>query len=174
MDIYEHQRISGTYTALSFLRDLDQHEIAKARAYSRGGSATKQMLPPHREYSVSNLCPINGRNVLARRLAGDTTYTGTINYGAFGSGTSAFTTSSTQLNTEVYRKAATDASASDNIAYVDWYIATGDVANQTFNEFGAFIDGTGSANTGRAMSLALTGGWVKSGAMFISLAVSLV
>ncbi|MFA5050948.1 MAG: hypothetical protein WC499_02435 [Patescibacteria group bacterium] len=116
----------------------------------------------------TNIIPTVGRSVFARRLAGDTTYTGEINYGALGSGTTAFTNASTQLNTEVFRKLASDSSFDDNIAYVDWFIASGDVANATYEEFGAFIDGGAGANSGQAFSLLITGGWVKTGSIFIS------
>ena len=116
-----------------------------------------------------NIIPTSGRNVLARILAGDVTYTGEVDYGALGSAASpAFTNASTQLTTEVYRSQADSQAFDDNIAYIDWFIAAGDVADQTFEEFGAFIDGTGSANSGQAWSLLKTGGWVKSGSMFIS------
>lgn len=119
-------------------------------------------------YYRKNLIPTTGLNVLARLLSGDTTYSGEVDYGAVGSGTTAFTSASTQLNTEVFRKQAASQAYDDNIAYIDWFIAAGDVADQTFQEFGAFIDGTGSANSGQAWSLLITGGWVKSGSMFIS------
>lgn len=116
-----------------------------------------------------NIIPTTGRAVLARIIAGDVTYTGEVDYGALGSAASpAFTNASTQLTTEVYRSQADSQAFDDNIAYIDWFIAAGDVADQTFEEFGAFIDGTGSANSGQAWSLLKTGGWVKSGSMFIS------
>lgn len=118
---------------------------------------------------AQNIIPTTGRNVLARILSGDVTYTGEVDYGALGSAASpAFTNASTQLTTEVYRSQADSQAFDDNIAYIDWFIASGDVADQTFEEFGAFIDGTGAANSGQAWSLLKTGGWVKSGSMFIS------
>jgi hypothetical protein len=117
---------------------------------------------------TTNIVPTVGRNVLARIIAGNTTYTGEINYGALGSGSTAFTNASTQLNTEVYRKLASDSAFDDNISYVDWFIESGDVADGTYEEFGAFIDGGAGANTGQAFSLHITGGWVKSGSCFIS------
>jgi hypothetical protein len=169
--VAENIQPNGLYRALSLSRDLSPDEIDLARRYLRGERGIK--LPILAEYEMYNLVPTVGKNVVARRLAGDTTYTGIINYGAFGSGSTAFASSSTQLNTEVFRKAPTGASFDTNIAYIDWFIATGDVANQTFNEFGAFIDGTASANTGQATSLLTTGGWVKSGALFISLAITI-
>lgn len=118
---------------------------------------------------AKNIIPTTGRAVLARILAGDVTYTGEVDYGALGSAASpAFTNASTQLTTEVYRSQADSQAFDDNIAYIDWFIAAGDVADQTFEEFGAFIDGTASADSGQAWSLLKTGGWVKSGSMFIS------
>jgi hypothetical protein len=117
---------------------------------------------------ADNLIVTTGRSVLARRLAGDTTYTGAINYGALGSGSTAFTNGSTQLNTEVYRKLASSLSYDSNIAYADYFIASGDIGNQTFREWGTFIDGGAVANTGQAFSLLITGGWIKSGSIYIS------
>jgi hypothetical protein len=118
---------------------------------------------------AQNIIPLTGRNVLARRLAGDTTYTGEIDWGALGTAVSpAFTNSSSQLTSEVFRAQADSQVYDENIVYVDWFIAAGDVADQTFTEWGAFIDGTAAANSGQAWSLLATGGWVKSGSMFIS------
>jgi len=116
-----------------------------------------------------NLVPTVGRNVLARLLAGDATYTGEVTHGALGSAaTPAFTNASATLTTETYRKAVSSASYSDNIVYIDLYIASGDVADGTYEEFGYFIDGTGAADSGQAWSLLRTGGWVKSGSLFVS------
>jgi len=116
-----------------------------------------------------NIVVTAGRTVFARRMAGDTTYTGEIDYGAIGNGVSpSFTNASTQLSNEVFRKQAASQAYNNNIAYIDWFIASGDVADGTYTEFGSFIDGTASANSGQAFSLFATGGWVKSGSMFIS------
>ena len=115
-----------------------------------------------------NLIPTVGRAVFAERIAGGTTYSGEVDWGALGSGSTAFNNASTQLNTEVHRTQASAQAQDDNIAYIDWFVASGDVADQTFEEFGAFIDGSASANSGQAFSLFVTGGWVKSGSIFIS------
>lgn len=118
--------------------------------------------------TATNLIPTVGRNVFARRLAGDTTYTGEVDYGAVGDGVTAFTNASTQLNNEIFRLQASSQAFDDNIAYIDWFIASGDTPDDTFEEFGAFIDGSGAADSGQAWSLLITGGWVKSGSIFIS------
>lgn len=118
---------------------------------------------------ATNIIPTTGRNVLARLLAGDTTYTGEVDYGAIGDAVSpSFNNASTYLGSEQFRSQADSQAFDDNIAYIDWFIASGDVADGTYTEFGAFIDGTASADTGQAWSLLATGGWVKSGSMFIS------
>lgn len=173
-NISEKTQAKGEYTYLSLKRDPTADEITLLRRYTRGDKTARADLKDliESETEVRNIVPTVGRTVLARRLTGDTVYTGAITHGAFGSGSTAFTNASTQLNTEVYRKVVSDSAFDGNIAYIDWFINTADVANQTFNEFGAFIDGSGSANSGQAFSLVVTGGWVKSGAMFISLKVT--
>lgn len=117
-----------------------------------------------------NLVCTRGRSVLAEILSGGTTYTGEITDGALGNGVApVFTNASTQLTSEVGRKASSDASFDDNIAYIDFFFASGDIADGTYTEWGTFIDGDGSTpNDGRAFSLLATGDWVKSGALYIS------
>lgn len=115
-----------------------------------------------------NLIAKAGRTVLARLLSGDNTYTGEITKIGLGSSSSSFTEASTQLHTEVFRTTPDSTSFDNNICYIDTFIEAADVANQTFQEYGTFIDGTVTANSGQAFTLLSTGGWVKSGSMFIS------
>jgi len=171
----ENGKVIGEYTAFSLApwvekgsKILDDLRLAVRTGNQSVIQSLKEAGVILEIKEARNIIPTTGRNVLARILAGDVTYTGEVDYGALGSGSSAFTNASTQLNTEVYRSQADSQAFDDNIAYIDWFIAAGDVADQTFQEFGAFIDGTGSANSGRAWSLLVTGGWVKSGSMFIS------
>lgn len=117
-----------------------------------------------------NIVVTAGRNVLARRLAGNTTYTGAINYGALGTQASPSPANgSTQLGTESYRKLASSLSYAANVAYVDFFYAAAD-CNGTYTEFGNFIDGTGTANSGQLFSYIATGGWTKSSvqSLFVS------
>lgn len=123
-----------------------------------------------RHHADHNLVVTIGRNVLARLLTGDTTYSGQINYGALGSSSTAVSNTDTQLGTEVYRKLyASHTTDGNNVAYIDFFYAATDT-NGTYQEFGNFIDGTASANTGRLFSHILTGGWTKSNvqSLFIS------
>lgn len=114
-----------------------------------------------REMVVHNLVATVGRSVIAQRLANVTTYTGVINYGALGSSTTAPANGDTQLGTEVFRKVVASSSYTSNVAFVDFFYSKADTSG-TYQEFGTFIDGTGSANSGKLFTHALTGGWTKS------------
>jgi hypothetical protein len=114
-----------------------------------------------REYVVDNLIATIGRSVLAQRLANTLTYTGIINYGALGSSSTAPANGDTQLTTEVFRKVTASTSYTNNIAFIDFFYAKADT-NGTYQEFGTFIDGTGTVNSGKLFTHALTGGWTKS------------
>lgn len=121
------------------------------------------MLSPYmtKEKVVENIVVTVGRSVLAQRLANTTTYTGTINYGALGSSATAVANADTQLGTEVFRKVVASASYTTNTAFIDFFYSKADT-NGTYNEFGTFIDGTGTVNSGQMFTHALTGGWIKS------------
>src|ERR1700692_3799768 len=81
----------------------------------------------HAHHARHNLITTVGRNVLARLVTGDTTYSGQINYGALGSSSTAVNNSDTQLGTEVYRKLFTShATDGNNLAYVDFLYAAAD------------------------------------------------
>lgn len=114
-----------------------------------------------REYKVTNLITTVGRSVVAQRLANDTTYTGVINYGALGSSATAVANGDTTMTTEVFRKVVASASDTTNQAFIDFFYSKTDT-NGTYEEFGTFIDGTASVDTGQMFTHALTGGWVKS------------
>ena len=175
LKINEVQKVIGEYTAISLAPWVERGSkvLEDIRLAVRTGN--KKMLQYLQERNViiqisevKNIIPTSGRSILARIIAGDTTYTGEVDYGALGDGSPSFNNASTVLDNEVYRSPADSQAFDDNIAYIDWFIAAGDVADQTFTEFGAFIDGTGTVDTGQAWSLLATGGWVKSGSMFIS------
>lgn len=113
------------------------------------------------EQVLKNLIPTIGRSVLMQRLAGITTYTGIINYGALGTGSTTPANSDIELQTEVFRKPVASGSYTDNVAFIDFFFTQADTSG-TYTEWGTFIDGTGSANSGQMFSHMLTGGWAKS------------
>lgn len=137
--------------------------LAKMSKHRKIYFELKQQLEKYfvREKVVTNLVVTVGRSVLAQRLSNITTYTGIINYGALGSGSTTPVNGDTQLQTEVFRKVVASASATANVSFIDFFYAKADT-NGTYNEFGTFIDGSGSANSGQMFTHALTGGWTKS------------
>jgi hypothetical protein len=105
-------------------------------------------------FETPNLVPDVGRSVIAQRLAGTTTYTGTVNKVALGTSTSSPTNSDTQLGAEVYRNNIASYTYSNNIAYLTGFFTAVETSG-TYAECGLFIDGTASANTGQIFSHAL-------------------
>lgn len=101
-----------------------------------------------REFYKENLTVTAGRSVLAQRLAGTTTYTGVINYTALGTGTNPAAVSDTQLQTETYRKALSSGAYASNVAYIETFFTAAEVSG-TFQEYGNFIDGSGTVNSGQ-------------------------
>jgi len=101
-----------------------------------------------REMVIENITTTVGRTVLARRLSGNTTYTGIVNYTALGSDATPAVVGNTQLGTEVYRKALSSGTYLNNVAYIETFFTAAEVTG-TFEEYGMFIDGTGAANSGQ-------------------------
>jgi hypothetical protein len=102
-----------------------------------------------------------GYNALTRRLCNDTTYTGFINKMALGTGTPTPNAADVKLQTEVYRNNTASYTASSNIAYLTAYF-TETECNGTYTEFGNFIDGTGTADSGLIWSHKASISWVKN------------
>lgn len=142
------------------------------------GGATKQKLHElwveynyfiqqlHRGYLTSqvyveNITTTVGRAVLAQKLSGDNTYTGNVNYTALGDDATAPVIGDTTLGNETYRKALSSGTSSNNIAYIETFFTASEVTG-TFEEYGMFIDGTGSADTGQLFNR-FTTTTVKSG-----------
>jgi hypothetical protein len=166
MEIAQDVRITANFDFFLLPGHItdDSPTIAKLREYVRTrDSALLDHLRTagivQRHLNKHNLITTVGRNVLARLLTGDVTYSGQINYGALGSSSTAVNNSDTQLGTEVYRKLfSSHTTDGNNVAYVDFFYAATDT------------NGTASANSGRLFSHILTGGWTKTSlqSMFVS------
>lgn len=109
-----------------------------------------------RKERVENIVVTDGRNVLARLLAGDGTYTGEITYGALGTGTTTPANTQHDLVAEVTRVPTTSATSVDNVSYLSFFFPAGSLVN--YEEFGNFIDGTGVANSGQMFTRVLMSG----------------
>jgi hypothetical protein len=177
MELTQDVSIKANFDFFNLRGDIDEaHPIVNViREAIRSGKRNVLYLLEaegiiERQLAAHNIVVTMGRNVLARLLTGDVTYSGQINYGALGTSSTAVSNADTQLGTEVYRKLyASHTTDGNNVAYVDFFYAATDT-NGTYNEFGNVIDGTASANTGRLFSHILTGGWVKTNvqSLFVS------
>lgn len=110
----------------------------------------------HKHNLIANV----GKSVFARLLAGDNTYTGELTHGALGTGTNPPASSDTTLETETFRKEISSSAIDGNTAYIDIFIDQAETSG-TFTEFGNFIDGTASANSGQLFSHVAVN-WVKT------------
>lgn len=153
------QELEDRIEALIAARDRGEIEKTEANRQYSALFAEMQRYKT-RELVVKNLVVTVGRSVLAQRLANTTTYTGIINYGALGSSATAPTNADTRCTTEVFRKVVASASFTTNVAFIDFFYAKADT-NGTYQEFGTFIDGTATVNSGQMFTHALTGGWTK-------------
>lgn len=121
-----------------------------------------------------NIVVQTGRYAIARILIGDETYSGAINYGALGTDNTAVAATDTALGTEVKRKLFARRSRTNHQASFDFYYSKDDT-NGTYQEFGTFIDGTATADSGQLFNHVLTGGWTKTDqeAMTVSITFSI-
>lgn len=168
MQITENVGVKGEITA----RFYDQSKLtARDRAFNLIIKALAVNNPKMMEhYRLGELVQVDehknvicnaGFNAIARRLVNDTTYTGYINKMALGTGVVTPAATDTQLTTEAYRNDTASATVSDNVAYLTAYF-TETECNGTYTEFGNFIDGTGTANSGKLWSHLGGLNWVKS------------
>jgi len=104
-----------------------------------------------RQYAFHNIVVTTGRAVLARLLAGETTYSGEINYCALGNYTATATASDTTLGNELYRKEVSSKAYASNNAYVSTFFTATEI-DGTFEEVGHFIDGTAVVDSGQLFS----------------------
>lgn len=123
------------------------------RAYKAG---TKELVQEIVQKNLIMQGTNTGKALLVNRLLGDTTYTTIINYGAIGTGSTAPAASDTQLATESARTTvAYSQNVGNNEAVIQFFFADTSLSNTTYYEFGTFVDGSGTANSGRLFNRAL-------------------
>jgi hypothetical protein len=104
-----------------------------------------------------NLITSAGRGEIAKRLAGTQDTTLEITHGALGDDNTAPSSSNTTLGNETTRIATSSQTYSANIAYLSYFFPAG-TGTGTYEEFGNFIDGTSSPDTGTLFSHVLMSG----------------
>lgn len=160
----------GKVTFTNFLIDSDEAEKISEVMGRRENMRTHEFdflfnrlkdICEVKEMCFDNMIVSVGRQVFAGLLIGETTYSGEINYGALGTGSTAVNDADTVLDTEVKRKSIATRSRVGNTITLRFFYTKSDT-NGTYEEFGTFIDGTSSADTGAMFNRVLTGGWVKT------------
>lgn len=119
----DNNRVSGTLT------------IRKFRA---GREVFKSAALPNKVVTSSGY----GRNLLARALGGDATYTVEIDSAKVGDSSTAAADADTDLgNALVSNIPITNKTASDNVLTVDVFVADANLPDDTYEEFGLYCDG---------------------------------
>lgn len=125
------------------------------RAYKAG---TKELLQEIVQDNLIMQAANIGKDLIIQRLLGINTYTLNINYGAIGTGSTTPTASDTQLTTETNRTTVSYSQDSGfNEAMLQFFFPDSMLTNQTYYEFGTFVDGSATANSGQIFNHALFG-----------------
>ena len=103
-----------------------------------------------------------GKDLIVQKMiaayTGTDPYTLHITHGAIGTSATTPTTADTQLGTESARVSLTYAQDSGyNEAVLQFFFPDSVLANTTYHEFGIFVDGTATANSGQLFNHALFG-----------------
>ena len=120
--------------------DFKLHGKVITKLFDLQGSLVEEKVQYNKVVNVS-------RNGFAALLNAETAFTGIVNYGAVGTGANAPTDADTTLQTEIGRVAVSSRSRAANVTTLSFeYPPT--VGNGTLKEFGAYIDGTATVNSG--------------------------
>lgn len=123
------------------------------RSYKAG---TKELLQTIVQDNLIMQGSATGLDLIIQRLISTNTYSLNINYGAIGTGSTTPAVTDTQLTTETARTTVALAQeAGYNEAILQFFFPDTSLSNTTYREFGTFIDGTASANSGQIFNHAL-------------------
>lgn len=98
-----------------------------------------------------------GRNLIAQKLAGDNTYSLNITHADIGTGSATPANSDTVLETATVRTALTIGEATGNGASLRFFFSDALLPDGSYTEFGTFVDGSGTIDTGQLFNRALFG-----------------
>src|SRR5689334_18282076 len=117
------------------------------RAYRAG---TKELLQEIRSKNTIVINPNRGIDLIVQRLIGSNTYSLNITHGDIGTGSTTPASTDTQLTTPYARVSTTYAAENgNNIAILQFFFPDSALSNQTYYEFGTFVDGTSTISTGQ-------------------------
>lgn len=147
--------------------------IITIRQYKAG---TKELVGKYVDHNLIMQGTNTGLDLIIQRLIGTNTYSLNVNYGAFGTGSTVATVNDTQLETETVRVAVGDKlNITHNTARFKFFFPDAVLANGTLREFGMFIDGTSSANSGKIFDrIVLASPYIKTSGIDTSVQVDIV
>jgi len=144
---------------VKFMQKISEEKQIKGKITIRAYKAdTKELLQEIVQDNLIMQAAGLGKDLIIQRLLAINTYTLNITHGAIGTGTTTPTISDTQLTAETNRTTVTYSQDSGfNEAILQFFFPDSMLTNQTYYEFGTFIDGTSSANSGQLFNHALFG-----------------
>ncbi len=123
------------------------------RAYKAG---TKELLTEIVTPNIIVNSPNYGLDLVIQRLIGTNTYSLNITQGEIGTGTTTPAVTDTQLTAGVARTSVTYSADNGNtIAVLQFFFPDSTLPNQTYTEFGTFVDGTNVLGSGQMFNHAL-------------------
>lgn len=126
----------------------------------------------YRELEVHNLVVAVGRANIAAVLNGEVVSASAISYGALGSDNTAVNSADTTLGNEVARKLFSRRVRTNAQIVFDFFYSQADT-DGTYEEFGMFIGGTATLDSGTLFNHALTGGWSKTDTEAMTVSVTI-
>lgn len=129
------------------------------------------------ERSYSNVICNDGFEAVGKQLAGTTTGALELNYMAFGTGTGTPSASDSTLFSEQYRATTSSASASGNELIATVFISESEYPSSgsvTITEFGNFIEGSSSKDTGSLWTHIAGLSWTKDNSTSLTVDCSYV
>jgi hypothetical protein len=116
-----------------------------------------------------------GKDLIIQRLCTVNTYTGNILWGEIGTSSAVVAITDTKLGLPTARTAtATSVDSGNNQAQLQFFFTDASLANQTYTEFGTFVDGSATLSSGQLFNHALfTTPYVKAAGTDITVAVNI-
>ncbi len=130
------------------IKKLDQFQLSGIYTFTLTNIITGEK----KIFTKKNLITNAGKNYILKRMVADQTPAGLrFTHCALGTGTTAPTVADTQLQTEIYRNNMASGSENTNVGFWTAFYTATETAG-TYREFGIFINGTSTANSGTLFS----------------------
>lgn len=98
-----------------------------------------------------------GKSLILQRLASNNTYSLNVNYAGLGTSSTAPAVSDTQLGSEQVRQPVSSQSIASNVLTLQFFFSDALTPNNTYTEFGTFVDASATANSGQIFNHILFG-----------------